>query len=475
MSDVYERTQTPEAMTPSKSFTYTISDQVLQVVLHEPPADLRQIPEALIHDLWLHQRFANGDLTTVDGAPVMILAAGRHNHDAGPDFLDARLRIGSTLWSGAVEIHTTSGIWIDHGHDHDERYNSTILHVVLYNDMWTGRLHRPDGTPLPELVLYPHLDAPLRRLLHSFYTRRSRHIFCASGWSRVPEVVRTPYLRRLALERMLDKRRALIATGNLETGLYHGILAGLGYSKNAAAMRALACSVSLSQVRSLEAAFDVEALFLGVSGLIPAPSDLLDADRETADYAMDLRDRFERLNHRFGIEPMPATSWRFFRLRPANFPPLRIAQAAALFHPETGLLSKEPIHRLRAALGMPDPLGALRALFAVELSPFWSNHVRLDRRTPSRSAAIGRERIDALLVNVILPALAESPDGGPAFALLERLKSPDDEVLKPFRELGTEPASALEAQGLHQLYRTRCAEAKCLSCDIGAHLLAGNL
>ncbi|MEX1054459.1 MAG: DUF2851 family protein, partial [Rhodothermales bacterium] len=273
---------------PDRYF-YALSEDLLEVVLHEPPAHARDVPEALIHDLWEHQRFDVSNLGTIDDAPVTILSPGRHNTDAGPDFLDARLRIGDTLWSGAVEIHTTSGVWLDHGHDRDVHYDGTILHVVLYNDMWTGRLHRRDGSVLPEMVLYPYLEAPLRRLLYSFYTRPARQIYCAAGWSRVPDEVRRPFLEDMAKERITSKRQRMKASGSFEIGLYHDLFAGLGYSKNAAPMRTLANLVPLEAVRSFKDPFDIEALYLGVAGLLPTPAGLLDCDRATADYAMDLR------------------------------------------------------------------------------------------------------------------------------------------------------------------------------------------
>jgi len=452
-------------------FFYALSDELLEVVLHEPSADARDVPEALIHDLWEHQRFDLSNLKTTEGSLVAVLSPGRHNTDSGPDFLDARLRIDDTLWSGAAEIHSTSGVWFDHEHERDVHYNSTILHVVLFNDMWTGKLQREDGTILPELVLYPYLGAPLRRLLHSFYMRPAKQIFCAAGWSRVPDEVRSPYLEDLARERIASKRQRMKASGSIEVGLYHDLFAGLGYSKNSAPMRTLAQLVPLEVARSFRDPFDVEALYLGAAGLVPTPSGLLEADRTTADYAMDLRDRFERINHRLEIEPLDPAAWRFFRLRPANFPPLRVAQAASLLHPDSGLLRSSPVDTLRSALRSARPLESLRSLFHVTLPDFWNWHVRLDKRSTKRSSYIGRDRIDALLVNAVIPALARADDDA-AIRLLEHLTAEEDEILRPFIHLGTKPAHALEAQGLHQLFRTRCREARCLTCAIGRHLLS---
>lgn len=458
---------------------YGLSEDVFEVLLHEPDPIRGDIPEALVQDLWLNQRFDCSELTTVRGASVHILDPGRLNHDQGPDFLDARLEIGSTIWHGAVEIHTTSGIWMDHGHDHDPRYNATILHVSLYSDIWTGRLHRADETLLPELVLYPRLEAPLRRLIHTFHTRSERALACASGWRRVPEDVRDRWVRQMGVERFEHKKRHVGVVESLEQRVYEDVFAGLGYSKNTEAMRTLARSVRLDTVRTLDHPLDIESVYLGCAGLIPRASELLKSDRETVDYAMELQDRFERLKHKHRFTSMPATAWRFFRLRPANFPPLRIAQAAALLSIDR-FLREEPVTRARhALLNASHPVRALRDLFEIRLSPFWRYHVRLDRRARQHSTAIGTSRIDTLLTNALLPVLGSHADRTGDMALsraileaAEHIPPESDTVTRRFETLGSPPANALMAQGLHQLFRTRCRDARCLTCDIGKYLLS---
>lgn len=469
---------------PSLTF-YAHAGDIFQLLLHEPSPLPTHVPESLVHDLWHHQRFDHSDLMTVGGMPIHIEDPGRPNTDAGPDFLDVSLRIGATSWRGAVEIHTTSGLWLEHRHDRDPIYNATLLHVSLYSDIWTGRLRRADGTILPEIVLYPRLEAPLRQLIHTFHTQTQRDILCASGWSRVPDSVRRPWIRSLALERFDDKKRRL-SSSDLESRLYEAVLAGLGYAKNSASMRTLARIVPLHTVReavisgSVASYLDAEALLLGAAGLLPAPADLLNADRETADYAMDLRERFERLNYRFEINPMPSTAWRFFRLRPANFPPLRIAQAASLIAPPSGFFLDGPLRRAAdILLEHTQPIRPLRSLFAAKLPAFWRTHVRLDRRSKPHNPTLGRSRIDAILVNALLPSLGVYADrigrqrlAHAAAEAAARLPADPDKIIRLFEALGSGAGNALEAQGLHQLYTTRCTEARCLSCEIGRHLLA---
>ena len=463
------------------TYYYTASDGLFEVALHEPDAGLRSVPEALVQDLWQYRRFDPNGLATTSGKPVTICHPGVLNHDGGPDFRNAHIRIGATDWHGDIEVHVTSRGWFDHKHQHNPRYDSVVLHVVLYPDLWTGGLLRSDGSVLPEVVLHERLERPLRSLLHAFHTSPDKGLLCASRWREVPQAVRDPYVETLGQARLRDRVDTLADayryTPSLDDLLHERLFAVLGYAKNADAMATLARRLPCALVRRLTDPLDIEAFHLGTAGLLPSPADLLGADRATADYAMALRDRYDRLQYRFPTPPMRPAQWRFFRLRPANMPPLRIAQAAALMAPG-GLLRTDPLALLEDALAAPDALRALTELLAVRPGPFWETHLRLDRATKPRSPGVGRTRIRRLLVNAVLPLLlllarqqARPSLEKAALRLYRRLPPEDDEVTRRFKALGTRPDDALDAQGLHQLYRTRCTQARCLDCNIGRHLL----
>jgi hypothetical protein len=450
------------------------------VTLHEPPADTADVPEALVHDLWSQQRFDTEDLTTTNDATVTILDPGTPNTDAGPDFRNAHVRLGDMDWRGHVEIHTTSGGWFEHEHHTDPRYDSVILHVTLHPDMWTGGLLRADESPLPEIVLYPRLETPLRELLHAFHTRTDDDTLpCASRWDEVPDETRWDWIRQLARTRMARKRDRLPITKDdaLETALHERLFAGLGYSKNDTPMSTLAERVPPAALRALERPRDREALLLGTAGLVPEPGDLLDADRTTADYAMDLRDRFRRLQVRLDVSPIASTAWTFFRLRPNNFPPLRIAQAAA-WYADGALLRSDPLPTLRTALDRDDPAAPLRTALQATPPDFWRTHYRLVKDAKSHDPSLGASRIETLLVNAVAPVLLLDADrredtaqANATLALLRELPASGDHVVRRFEDLGTEAESAFDAQGLHELYRHYCTEGGCLDCDIGRHLL----
>jgi hypothetical protein len=447
-------------------------------LLREPETGV-EVPEALVHDLWRHQQFDDTALTTTDDAPVEVLDPGRLNADAGPDFQNAHVRIDGMDWRGHVELHTTSAGWFEHGHNDDPRYDSVVLHVTLHADMWTGGLLRADESPLPEVVLYPHLDTPLRQLLHAFRTRPDDDALpCAPRWDQVPPATTRDWIATLARERLHAKAdRLRDRSASMAACLQERLFAGLGYAKNDEPMTTLARRLPPSTARTVDDPRNREALHLGVAGLLPSPDELLEADRETADYAMDLRDRFRRLQVGFEIPEMDRTSWTFFRLRPSNFPPLRIAQAAA-WYADDGLLAGDPLPRLRAALTAEAPVEALRAALAAVPTPFWRTHYHLRKPAAEHSAALGTARRDTLLVNAVGPVLLRDADrrDAPAQAdavvdVLRTLSASADHVVRRFADLGTEARSAFEAQGMHQLYRRYCTQGGCLDCAIGQHLL----
>jgi hypothetical protein len=456
----------------------------LLITLHEPDARVQNIPEAVIQDIWQCLRFTQAGLTTTAGEAVEIWHPGALNTDAGPDFTGARLHIGDLYWSGDIEVHRTSGEWIEHRHDEDPRYDRVALHVTLVPDRYTGRLRRSNGTVLPEIVLYPLLNDSLRSLLRRFYATPALDFFCAPHWPEVPESIRQHLMRTLGTERLTDRKTALaeafLQTPDLDQLLYERVLRALGYSKNADAMETLARRVPLRRLRSLSDVRDAEALLLGTASLLPSPRDLLGADRDTADYAMDLRERFDRLHAGEPVARMCATVWKRARLRASSLPTRRIAQAAALVT-RGGFLHHDPIGQLVRAAQSPNARRDLRALLT-EATPssFWKTHLRLDRACKPGRAQIGDRHAEAVLINAALPTLllhAEQAGDTPletlVHSLYEQFPAASDVITRQYEHHGTKPANALEAQGLHQLYRTRCQNGRCLSCTVGQHIVTG--
>jgi len=459
---------------------HRVDDTVFALTVHEPrPA----VPEALVQDLWRTQRFDTTGLVTADGHPLRILDPGRLNTDAGPDFLNARLLMNGVEWIGAVEVHVQSGGWYAHDHHTDARYNSVVLHVTLYPDMWTGGLLRADGSGIPELALADRLQRPLRTLLHAFLTHPADTLPCAAQWRAVPATVRTSFVEQLGRERLRNKARSLgdqyQVRPSLESLLYVKLAQALGYAKNATPMGLLAQRIPLDVARAAAPTpTRLDALFLGTAGLLPDEDALQDAGPATRAYVDTLRALYGTLQQQHHLQPMDRAQWQFFRLRPANFPPLRIAQLAALFQ-TGGLLQQDPVGQLVAGLHTDDPLATWHALLGASAPPtFWRTHYRLSTETTERSPAIGRTRRRTLIANAVLPLLllyaeqeAVLPARSAVFDLLQRLPAARDRVIRRFAALGSRPKNALMAQGYHALYRSFCTQGRCLSCKIGEHVL----
>lgn len=472
------------------SLAHLSRDLVEVVTVHEPAPGDSRVPEAFVQDLWETQRFDRQHLSTTTGRSVRVVDPGTPNTDAGPDFSNAHIQIDGLDWHGDVEIHVHSGSWIDHGHDDDPRYDRVVLHVTLHADLHTGHLSRSDGTTLPEIVLAPRIERSLRSLVRSFRQRDPDTLVCAPRWGEVPEDLTRSWIRQLGRERIQTKadrvRRRIDAGARIEDVLHERLFTALGYAKNAEPMTRLARRLPLDRVRSLSEALDREALHLGVAGLLPAPSDLLSSDRTTADAVMDLRARFDRLTAQQPVPPMNATEWTFFRLRPNNVPPLRIAQAVAWFG-EDGILrrttpgaspGRSPVDRLAGDAAGADPVPALRRRLQARPTAFWDTHYRLTHTTKPHDPSLGRTRIDTLLVNVVVPILIaqaashhDATAEQDAWDVLGALPAARDSVVRMYKDLGTHPQSALEAQGMHALFRKLCTSGGCLQCSIGRFLL----
>lgn len=462
----------------------------------EPDARVQGIPEAVIQDIWALQELDSSDLQTVQDEAITILNVGKLNTDGGPDYSGAHVRIASPDapggvidWSGDVEVHRTSSEWLLHRHHEDANYNKVVLHVVLIEDRHTGTLRRSDGTLLPEVVLYPRLKSSLRSLLHRFYTQKQKDFYCQSHWAAVPANVKEGWIAELGLQRLRMKAEMWAEEISGQSGdelVYQTVMRALGYAKNADAMTDLARRIPLAVLRSQASERDVEAVLFGVSGLLPELADMLQSDRHSVEYVVDLRDRFARFQQTSNVRPMSSVAWQYFRLRPANFPTRRIAQAAALLSPSTqessgGLLSSGTTESLKEALESDNPRKTLRLLVQdANPSTFWTEHVRFEQHTAAGSARIGIGRADRILMDAILPVLLYEAEYRSDLRLTERVASvlselpaASDEITRKFEAYGFKARGALGTQGIHQLYREWCTAGRCLSCAIGCNVLSG--
>ena len=283
--------------------------------------------EDFLHYVWQHQYFDKGDLCTTAGEEIQILRPGQRNADAGPDFLNARLRLGEVEWNGAVEIHLRASDWQRHHHQVDAKYDQVVLHVVGQAD---ADVHRTNGSLIPALALVPRL-APdlLGRYEALMQASPASPLPCAPLLGQVPMLVRTMMTERALLERVEQKADTLAALHEYlgqdwEATAYHALMAAFGFQKNSEPLARLAKAVPLALVRRhRHDQRQLEALLFGQAGMLAETP-------ETAadDYLRDLRQEYDFLRHKYDLGPtaLAAHEWNYLRLRPANFPAVRLGQ-----------------------------------------------------------------------------------------------------------------------------------------------------
>jgi hypothetical protein len=428
--------------------------------------------EELLHYVWQHQYFNKADLLTNQGEKLTVVRPGQHNTDAGPDFLNARLQIGEVEWNGAVEIHLRASDWQRHQHQTDAKYDQVILHVVYTADQ---PVQRTNGSTIPSLTLSPRLtDA----LLNTYATLGGNldtiAVPCAPFLPLVPGITRTMMLGRALLER-IDQKAALLETqhqhlgGDWEATTYHALAAAFGFKKNSEPLARLAKALPLNILRRHRHDLrQTEALLFGQAGLLPA-TDLPPSDA----YITDLRREYEFLRHKYELidTALPTHAWNFLRLRPANFPTVRIAQLAAVLNARPALFE---------ALLTAASVAALEQFFRAPVSAYWQAHYRPG--SPGKVAALGRSSVHLLIINVVVPLRVAYARyvGQPelveeAMALLEQLPAERNHLTAPYEALAFDHRTAADSQGLLALHHGYCQPRRCLQCAVGSRILQNNL
>lgn len=426
--------------------------------------------EDFLHYVWQHQYFDKTDLQTAAGETIIVLKPGYRNADAGPDFLNARLQLGDVEWNGAVEIHLRASDWHRHQHQTDAKYDQVVLHVVYTADQ---DVRRTNGSLIPVLALAPRISPDLlatyRRLLDQ---PAPVALPCAPLLPVVPDITRTMMVERALLERVEQKAAVVEALHQTlgedwEATAYHALAAGFGFQKNSEPLARLAKALPLPILRRHRHDLrQTEALVFGQAGFLAEnPATAADA------YILGLRDEYTFLRHKYGLDSaLPVHEWNFLRLRPANFPPVRLAQLAALLHVRPTLFD---------ALLSAGSVAALEQFFQAPVSDYWRQHYQPGK--PGKVPALGRGSVHLLVTNVVVPlrvAYARHV-GQPelveaAVGLLEQLPAEHNHLTEPYELLGFHHRTAADSQGLLALSRGYCQPRRCLHCAVGSRILQQN-
>lgn len=420
--------------------------------------------EYLLHYTWKHRLFPLKELVTTDGEPVEVIDPGLHNTDAGPDFFNAKLKIGGTLWVGNVEIHTRAGDWFVHGHPGDRAYDNVVLHVVEQADA-TRPVTDTAGRVIPTLVLL--VPQRVRDNYHELM-RTEEYPRCHGIIPTLPRLTVHSYLSALHTERLTHKAERIGQYRqrhelNWEDAFFITLARNFGFGVNGEAFEEWAQHVPLRAVnKHRDDLFQIEAIFFGQAGLLQ--------DTQVNDeYYLRLQREYTYLAHKFDLKPMDAVRWRFLRMRPSNFPHVRLAQLAQMYYRGEGLLS-----RLLEA----ETVEAVNRLLVAETSEYWKTHYTFGHSSPQRTKQLSHTTRQLLVINTVSPFLyAYGNHMGNellcqrAVTLLENLKAEDNRIIRIWRECGLGVDSAADSQALIQLKREYCDVKKCLHCRFGYEYL----
>ena len=413
--------------------------------------------EEFLYYIW-ENRLTDKDLKTTEGEAIEVVATGYRNTDSGPDFLEARIQIGDKLWAGHAEIHVKSSDWNRHNHQTDKAYKNVILHVVYENDTKVN--------DIPTLELKGHFDETIFANYQKFISSKN-WIPCEKTITQVPPFTRLSWLDRMAVERLENKSGTvtkILETNQFdwEDAIYKLLMRYFGLKVNNEAFEYLANILPFKTLlKHADNLVQVEAMLMGCAGFLE--------DDFTDDYPLLLKREFNVMRAKFNLLNMPAERWKFMRMRPSNFPTIRLAQMAQLIHKNGCLFSK-----IKAAKDTAEA----KALFDVAASEYWETHYRFDVSTDSKPKHLGETTADVLIINAVAPLLfchgklhKDESVCETAMQFLEDTEAEDNAIIRHYAQCGITAENAMQTQALLHLYTIYCKRKRCLECRLGNVLL----
>lgn len=421
-------------------------------------------PEDFLHYVWQFRSFDYNELKTSAGENLEIINTGLLNRNAGPDFNHAKIKIGDTLWAGNVEIHLKSSDWLKHNHQTDQSYENVILHVVYEHDT---EIKRIDGTVLPVLELKSRIKQELINKYENLFLTLT-DFPCAAQIKQVDRLIVDSFLSRTLVARFEEKTHAVNETlnelkGDWDETFYRFMARNFGFKVNALPFELLVKAVPQSiYAKHKDNPIQIEALVFGAAGFLK--------DKFTEAYPQKLKTEFEFLQKKYRIKPLEASIWKFMRMRPQNFPTIRLAQFAALILKSNHLFSK--IIEIKK-------VADLHTLFdALPVNDYWKTHYHFKKEAVGVKTQIGKTSVDNILLNTValfLFAYGKYTDTqfyqSRAIKLLESLPAEDNAITGKFMSAGVQIESAFASQGILQLKKQYCDQKKCLTCGIGIKIL----
>jgi hypothetical protein len=420
--------------------------------------------EELLHHIWKYGLFDQRSLKTDSGEPVSILKPGEHNRDRGPDFVNARIKIGDTTWAGNIEIHITSDDWYRHFHQRDSFYDNTLLHVVYEHN---ASVKRTDGSIIPVIELKELVDRELEIRYEELMAEKA-WVPCQAHLATVDELSVHAWLDRVLVERLEEKceaHRSVLEKNayNWEETFYQLLARNFGFKVNSGPFEMLAMSLPLGILeKHRHKLAEVEALLFGQAGLLNG--------KFKDNYPQQLQREYKYLSASYNLKPIEGKIWKFLRLRPANFPTVRIAQFAQLICRSQKLFS--------GVIEQAASLTAMKTFFSLSVSGYWNAHYVFGKKHAPISKNMGASAVDNIIINTIVPLLfLYGRENGlqsycdRAADLLSRIPPENNSVINNWKTVGVRAISADVSQALLKLKTSYCDKKQCLSCGIGNAIL----
>ena len=418
------------------------------------PTNINNMNENLLQYIWQFQLFNKMNLYTTELNNLIVLNPGNKNDNQGPDFLNGKIIIENTTWIGSIEIHVKTSDWKLHGHSNDNNYNNVILHVVWEHDVELNL-----SFPTLELKsLVPKLILQKYEML----LRSKQFIPCENNINTIKDLQLEKWKETLVFNRL--KRKADLLRDELNQNnfdwiqvLWMMIARAFGGSVNGDAFFQLANSIPIKLLlRHQNDISTIEAILMGQAGL-------LDKEFEE-DYPVQIRKEYLFLKHKYHLEK-PSIRLLFLRMRPSNFPTVRLAQLSAFI--------SNNANRLGEFLKL-EKIKNYRSCFKIKTQSYWDDRFRFDEPSVFQKKKMSDKMISNLLINAIIPTqfaygfiMNEEKYISRAMDMLSENKAEKNKIVENFIQLNVIPKNALDTQFLIELKNEYCNHKHCLNCQIG--------
>lgn len=418
--------------------------------------------EIILHYLWLHKQVDVTRLWTTKGEKIEIFQFGNYLQTSGPDFFNAQMVIGDQKWAGNIEIHVKSSDWYLHHHQIDDNYNNVILHVVWEHDT---EVYRKDNSEIPVLELQKVVDAELIHKIQNLLLDK-KWINCENSIASVDAFVLENWKERLFFERLEERSQGInelfeIFQHDWEATFIAVLAKNFGLNANGENFLQILKAIPIAVLRKeRHEQKHLEALFFGISGL-------LERDFEEQ-FPKELQEIWCYQQAKYQLEKFANVELQFYKLRPDNFPTIRLAQFAAF-------LSQN--HSIFSLVNSISSFEEAKAKVQVSVSAYWNSHYNLDKTSRIKAKKMSEDFIELLVINAVIPLqyaytnYLNQEKTEELIGFLQELKPERNTILERFAQLGVSNTNAFDSQALLQLKKKYCEPKQCLKCAIGIQLL----